>query len=852
VARSLLSRWTHRRALTALALAGLVASAVVYATRREDDTPYTPGEEVEGITDVNRKDASAGAWGVRFKDVAARTGLDFAHFTGGARSTQLPEDMGSGCAFGDYDGDGDWDLFVADTAGPLALSGAELERVPGGCRLYRNDGGVFTDVTVPARLGGLEGWYMGAAWGDFDGDGHEDLVVSAYGGLRLFRNRGDGTFEDVSKASGVGGPTGFFTGVVWGDADGDGLLDLYACRYVDYRFDPRDAGKVTKEGGATSPFTINPSSYPPAANLYFHNEGNGRFSERAAEAGIANPEGRSLSATFADLDDDGRPDLYVANDVSEGALFVNAGGGVFDDRGHQAHVADYRGAMGIAVGDADGDLDQDMFVTHWIAEANAFYVNRRHDAAGGHVLDFEDAAERAGLGHVSTDDVAWGTAFLDVDADGWPDLVVANGSTFEDPKDTRKLVPMPMRLFRNLGPKGFVDVAPSSGQDLVAPRVHRGLAIADVDGDLREEIAVVVHGGRLVLLEAEGGPAARRIAFRVRGKGPAGSPPHAGAAHTSRSGLGAKIVVEAAGRKQMREIGAGSSYLSQNAPEAIFGLGAAPKADLVTVRWPSGRTATYRDLPADRGYVLVEGEAAPRMLEDRRARVLAFWAAYDLARAEFAKGRIAGSIAAYRTALGIDPRHEDCRYALGNLLLEAGDREGARRELEALLALDPRSQRGHGALGDLLADPASGPMRDLAAARKEYEAAGGIYHEETGWVVRVGEVALATGDVAEAKRVFEKVLVTNERSFQALYFLGYLAHRRGDASEARRLFDAAFSALGPQAHPAPGEGDVRKAGKALPSRGAFSGHWTFLAKGAVRLEDAYAELDRGSGAGRRG
>lgn len=832
MARRLLARWTHRRALTALGLTALLASAFLYATRGEDDSPYTPGEEVDGIVNVNRKDASAAAWGVRFRDVAREVGLDFAQFSGGKRSTQLPEEMGSGCAFGDYDADGDWDLFVADTVGPLTLTADEVKHAPGGSRLYRNDGGTFTDVTAEAGLAFLKGWHMGAAWGDTDNDGFPDLAVSAYGELTLLHNQGDGTFRDVSAASGVGGRKGFWTGLSWGDVDGDGRLDLYVCGYVDYRFDPEDLGRASKFRDAPSPFTINPTSYPPVPNLLFRNEGNGRFSETAAEAGVSNPEGRSLSATFADLDDDGRPDIYVANDVSEGALFVNQGDGLFADRGHEAHVADYRGAMGIAVGDADGDGALDMFVTHWIAEANALYRSKLLSRPGSQVLDFEDVSERFGLGQVSTDDIAWGTAFLDVDADGLPDLAVANGSTFEDPSDTRRLVPMPMRLFRNLGAKGFVDVAPSSGEDLTRPRVHRGLAVADVDGDLREEIAVVAHGGGLVLLRPQGGAAANRISFRVQGTGT-----------SNRSGLGTRLALEAGGRRQVREIGAGSSYLSQSAPEAVFGLGAAPKADRLTVRWPSGKRETFVDLAAGRSYLLVEG-APLRALPDRKAQVLAFWEAYDLARAEFAKGRIPESIAAYRKALEIDPRHEDCHYALGNLLRESGDFDGARRGFESLLALNPRSQRGHGAMGDLLADPRAGPMRDLAAARRHYEAAGGIYTEETGWVVRLGEVTLASGDPAGAEKVFRKVLVANPRSFQALYLLGYLAHRKGDGAEAVRLFGAAFDALGPQAHPAPGEGDVRKAEKALPSRGALSTHWSFLADGAVRLEEAYADLDR--------
>ena len=827
----LLRRLAHRRILFSLGAAVLVASAAVYAIRRDAEEPYRPGETVEGITDVNRRAATPEGWSVRWRDVAEASGLVFRHFSGGARSTQLPEDMGSGCAFGDYDGDGNWDLFVADVAGPLTLGPEDLARAPGGCRLYRNDGGRFTDVTEQAGLGGLKGTFMGAAWGDYDNDGHPDLVVTSYGEIRLFHNRGDGTFEDVSKSSGVGGRRGFWTGAVWGDVDGDGLLDLYVCGYVDYRWNAADAGRASKFRHADSPFTINPSSYAPMRNLYFHNEGHGRFREMAEEAGIANPTGRSLSATFADLDGDGRPDLYVANDVSEGALFVNAGDGLFDDRGHEAHVADYRGAMGIAVGDADGDGALDLFVTHWIAEANALYRNRILE--GPRKLDFQDEAERLGLGEISTDDIAWGTAFLDVDGDGWPDLVVANGSTFEDPKDRRRLIPMPMRLFRNLGgTKGFVDVAPQSGEAFRTPRVHRGLAIADVDGDLREEIAVVVHGGNLLLLKAEGGPDAHRVAFRCEGT------------RSNRSAYGTRLTLEAGGRRQIREIGAGSSYLSQNAPEAIFGLGGSATVERLTVRWPSGLVQRFENLPADRAYRLVEGEASPRPVATAREKTLAFWDVYRRARDLAASGRRAEATSAYREALALNPRHEDSLYALGNLLADGGDAAGARRAFETQLQVQPHSGRAHGALGDLYADPGSGSFHDLGAARREYGEAGRLNAEETGWVVRVAETELAEGDLASADRGFRHVLVTDPRSFQALYFSGYLAYRQGRREEARRLFERAQAALAPPpGAPAPSEGDVKKAERRLPRRGAFARHWDLLARGPLPMEEAYAALE---------
>lgn len=224
--RPFLKRWTHRRVLMAAGLAALGACAILWFTRKGDEAPYTPGAAVEGITDVLKKDVSSAGWGVVFRDVAGGRGIDFRHFSAGPRSTQLPEDMGSGCAFADYDGDGDWDLFVVDTIGPLTLTPDEVRAAKGGCRLYRNDGGTFTDVTAEAGLSDLKGTYMGAAWGDFDNDGYPDLVVTSLGGIRLFHNRGDGTFEEIRVGTISNEADESYVGS-WGDYDGDGYLDLF-------------------------------------------------------------------------------------------------------------------------------------------------------------------------------------------------------------------------------------------------------------------------------------------------------------------------------------------------------------------------------------------------------------------------------------------------------------------------------------------------------------------------------------------------------------------------------------------------------------------------------------------------
>lgn len=586
---------------------GLV-TLVVFLARPRDEA-YVPGRDAETNDEItrslDRELPPEMAGGVVFTDRAAAAGIVFTHFQG-RRSSQLPEDMGSGLAWGDYDGDGDPDLYVVNQSGPLTLSVEDVERGPARARLFRNDGdGTFTDATDEAGVS-VGGWGMGAAWGDYDADGDLDLLVTRYGTNILFRNEGDGRFHDVSDSTGVGGLEGFWAGVSWADYDRDGDLDAYIAGYVHYTWDPAKVGQATRQFQTVVPYTLNPSSYPPARNLLFRND-DGVFTDVAEEAGVANPTGRSLSASWCDFDGDGWPDLYVANDVSDNALFHNLGDGLLQDISHSAWVADYRGAMGLGIGDWDGDGDFDMFITHWLAQEHGLYAD---ETASMKVtpeapLRFVDQADLFGVGQIGLDTIGWGTGFFDFDNDGRLDVYAINGSTFQQEDDPTLLVPMRSFLFWNAGDNGYFEVGERAGGPFGETLVGRGSSVADYDDDGDLDIAVLVHGGRLQLARNDGGNRRgwARIVLR--------STPQAQSGATWRSttwATGARVTLTAGGATQIREVGGQSSYLSQEPPgEVFFGIGEAERIDRLDVRWPSGRVQGFEDLPAKATIRIVEG-----------------------------------------------------------------------------------------------------------------------------------------------------------------------------------------------------------------------------------------------------
>jgi hypothetical protein len=573
-----------------VSLAGTVVliGVVLAASRSKRLVIPAAGADVEGLTNILSKQvAEKDRVPLEFEDVTASSGIKFRHFPAN-RSSLIAEDMGSGVAWGDYDDDGLVDLLIVNCAAYIA-GGTDSDRDAAGARLYRNlGGGQFDDATVAAGIN-FVGHGMGAAWGDYDSDGDLDLYITALGRNALYKNLGDGRFEDVTEQAGVQDKR-FSSGCSWADYDRDGDVDLYVCNYIDFVAREADRSRTDSTWG-DQPYTMNPSAYEPAPNSLFRNNGDGTFTDVARQAGVDDPSGRGLSASWTDFDNDLWPDLYVANDVSENAVFRNRGDGTFEDIGAASLAADYRSAMGLAVADFDDDSDQDFFITHWIAQENALYCNMlidpSHDALE-HRLWFFDAADQFGVGQITLDAVGWATGFCDFDNDGLRDLWVVNGHTFEQTVGKqRKLIPQRPFLFWNRGADGFVEVAEKACREMATPIAGRGGAQADFDNDGRVDLAWLSHQGPLLLFRNTSPTNNRWLRIELRQSG--GNP----------RALGARAYVTCGNRTQMGEVGCSSSYLSQDELTLHFGLGSAARVDSLRIVWPDGTEETRHDTAVD-------------------------------------------------------------------------------------------------------------------------------------------------------------------------------------------------------------------------------------------------------------
>ncbi len=520
-----------------------------------------------------------------FVDITAKAGVSFKGRASHTGKKYLIETMGSGVALFDYDNDGRLDIFFANGA-PLSdptPKGTIPQKTGPACwnRLYhQKPDGAFEDVTEKAGLTGI-GYDMGVAVGDYDNDGYDDLYVTAYGGNRLYHNNGNGTFTDVTEKSGTAG-SGWSTSAAWVDLDNDGLLDLVVLRYVKWDFDDIYCGDHRPGYRAY----CHPDVFQPISALVYHNDGYGHFTEEAAKLGLNKP-GKGLGIAIADYDRDGKIDLIVANDSMLEFLYHNKGNGSFEELGLDAEVAvdgDGRtfAGMGVDFQDYNNDGLPDLVITDLANQKYALYKN---NGDGSFTYD----TYMSGIGGMTLLHSGWGIQFLDYDNDGLKDLLITQGHDL----DTIQLqfpqlrYKEPMLLARNTG-QGFVDVSAKSGAAFQQAWAGRGMAVGDIDNDGRVDAVVTTNDGPAYILHNETATSNHWLTLSLIGH------------RSNRDGIGAEIRVTTTAGTQTRTVSTAGSYLSSNDKRAHFGLGKDAVASKVEIHWPSGIVQTLTDVKADR------------------------------------------------------------------------------------------------------------------------------------------------------------------------------------------------------------------------------------------------------------
>jgi hypothetical protein len=535
--------------------------------------------------------------GIHFEDITYKSGIRFVHNTGAFGKKWLPEAMGSGGAFIDYDNDGWQDILLVNS---MDWPGHARRRST--LALYHNNrDGTFTDVTAKAGLS-VQMYGMGVAVGDFDNDGFDDIFVTALGQNHLFRNNGNGSFTDVTKQAGLWGPNEFSTGAAWVDYDRDGHLDLVVANYV--QWSPEMDLYCTLDGKAKSYCT--PESYKGASVRLWHNRGDGTFEDATRKAGLFDPTSKSLGIAILDANQDGWPDILISNDTQPNKLYINNGNGTFTEKGVPTGIAYSedgvaRAGMGVDAADYDRSGYPSVLITNFANQMVSLYHNERNGL-------FVDEAPRSEVGHATLLTLGFGCFFFDYDLDGWLDIYVADGH-IEDAVERvqpRVRYAEPPHLFRNGGNGTFEDVTVSAGSAFAAPRVARGAAYGDIDNDGALDLLVTTNGGPASLFRNIGG---KNHSLRIKLIG----------TKSNRDGIGTVVRVTAGSEVQSNMLRSGSSYLSSSELILTFGLGSHLKTDAIEIRWPSGQIDHLANVEADQIITIKEtqGVIAAKALAKR-------------------------------------------------------------------------------------------------------------------------------------------------------------------------------------------------------------------------------------------
>jgi hypothetical protein len=538
--------------------------------------------------------AAPGSAPVQFADVTAAAGIRFRHNSGSSGKKYLPETMGAGAAFLDYNNDNYPDL--------LLINGKNW--TPGGRRslpaLYRNNkDGTFTDVTAEAGLA-IEMYGLGVAIADYDNDGYQDIYITALEGDRLFHNEHNGTFRDVTRAAGINNAN-FGTSAAWLDYDRDGRLDLFVANYVQYSV----KGDLWCSLDGQTKSYCTPESYKGTASKLYHNLGGGKFEDVSQKAGVGDPTSKSLGVAILDFDGDGWPDIFVANDTQPNKLYRNNGKGAFTEVGLSAGVAFgedgvARGAMGVDSADYDRSGRAGLLVGNFSNQMLALYHNE------GNGL-FIDEAPTSTVGRVSLLYLSFGVFFFDYDLDGHPDILSANGHIEDEinrvqPKVQYRQAPL---LFRNLGNKRFEWMTPKMGPAFNRPIVARGAAYGDFDLDGDLDILISTNNGPAYLFRNDGGNSNHWLRVKTVGT------------KSNRDGIGAVVRVRSASGVQWQTVHSGSSYCSQSELPLTFGLGRDTKVDSLEIEWPSGTKQRFTNLDANQFLAVEEGKPVPVKIPPR-------------------------------------------------------------------------------------------------------------------------------------------------------------------------------------------------------------------------------------------